>query len=92
MAWAPEDRPTDEQIEAVLDKFEQTAWAGLQPDRYAWTAVGHGERGGGLHVLAARGDLETGKSLNIGPPGWQSAPPIGKIGSTISGARLRLDM
>ena len=36
---SPEDRPTDAQIEAVLDKFEQTAWAGLKPDRYAWTAV-----------------------------------------------------
>ena len=34
IAWAPEDRPTDAQIEAVLDKFEQTAWAGLEPDRY----------------------------------------------------------
>ena len=39
IAWAPEDRPTDAQIEAVLDKFEKTAWAGLEPDRYAWTAV-----------------------------------------------------
>ena len=38
IAWAPEDRPTDEQIEAVLDEFEKTAWAGLEPDRYAWTA------------------------------------------------------
>ena len=36
IAWAPEDRPTDEQIEAVLDAFEKTAWAGLEPDRYAW--------------------------------------------------------
>ena len=32
IAWAPEDRPTDAQIEAVLDKFEDTAWAGLEPD------------------------------------------------------------
>ena len=73
IAWAPDDRPTDAQIEAVLDKFEQTAWAGLEPDRYAWTAVEHRERGGGVHVhiLAARCDLETGKSLNIAPPGWQ---------------------
>ena len=73
IAWAPEDRPTDAQIEAVLDKFEQTAWAGLEPDRYSWTAVEHRERGGGVHVhvLAARCDLETGKSLNIAPPGWQ---------------------
>ena len=64
IAWAPEDRPTDAQIEAVLDKFEQTAWAGLEPDRYAWRAVEHRERGGGVHVhvLAARCDLQTGKS------------------------------
>ena len=38
IAWAPDDRPTDEQIEAVLDEFEKAAWAGLEPDRYAWTA------------------------------------------------------
>ena len=44
IAWAPEDRPTDEQIEAVLDEFEKTAWAGLEPDRYAWTAVLLGAR------------------------------------------------
>ena len=70
IAWAPEDRPTDAQIEAVLDKFEQTAWAGLEPDRYAWSAVEHRERGGGVHVhiFAARCDLETGKSLNIAAP------------------------
>ena len=31
------------------------------------------EHGGGVHVhiLTARCDLETGKSLNIAPPGWQ---------------------
>ena len=33
IAWAPDDRPTDAQIEAVLDEFEQTAWAGLDTDR-----------------------------------------------------------
>ena len=33
----------------------------------------HRERGGGVHVhvFAARCDLETGRSLNIAPPGWQ---------------------
>ena len=73
IAWAPEDEPTDEQIEAVLDEFEKTAWAGLESDRYAWAAVLHRERGGGahVHVLAARCDLETGRSLNIAPPGWR---------------------
>ncbi len=70
---AAEDKPTDEQIGAVLDAFEKTAWAGLDFDRYAWTAVLHRERGGGahVHVLAARCDLETGRSLNIAPPGWE---------------------
>ena len=73
IAWAPEDRPTDAQIGAVLDEFETTAWAGLEPDRYAWTAVLHREHGTGVHVhiLTARCDLETGRSLNIAPPGWQ---------------------
>ena len=73
IAWAPEDEPTDEQIGAVLDAFEETAWAGLEFDRYAWAAVLHRERGGGahVHVLAARCDLETGRSLNIAPPGWE---------------------
>ena len=73
IAWAPDDTPTDAQIEAVLDEFERTAWAGLEPDRYAWSAVVHRERDGGahVHVLAARCDLETGRSLNIAPPGWQ---------------------
>ncbi len=73
IAWAPDDQPTEEQIEAFLDEFEKTAWAGLEPDRYAWTAVLHRERRGGVHahVLAAQCDLETGRSLNIAPPGWQ---------------------
>ena len=73
IAWAPDDTPTDAQIGAVIDVFEQTAWAGLEPDRYAWAAVVHRERDGGVHVhvLAARCDLETGRSLNIAPPGWQ---------------------
>ena len=73
ITWAPDDRPTDEQIGAVLDEFEKTAWAGLEPDRYAWTAVPHREHGDGVHVhvLTARCDLETGRSLNIAPSGWR---------------------
>ena len=39
IAWAPEDELTDKQIGAVLDAFEETAWAGLEPDRYAWAAA-----------------------------------------------------
>ena len=43
IAWAPEDQSTDAQINAVLDEFEKTAWAGLEPDRYAWATVLHRE-------------------------------------------------
>ena len=73
IAWAPEDQPSDTEIDRVLDEFEDTAWPGLSPDRYAWTAVRHREAGRGVHVhvVAARCDLETGKSLNIAPPGWE---------------------
>ena len=73
IAWAPEDQPSDRDIDRVLDEFEQTAWAGLEPDRYAWAAVQHRAATGGVHVhvLAARCDLETGKSLNIAPAGWE---------------------
>ncbi len=73
IAWAPEDQPSAQDIDRVLDEFEQSAWAGLAPDRYAWAAVQHRAATGGVHVhvLAARCDLETGKSLNIAPPGWE---------------------
>ncbi len=57
----------------MLDEFEKTAWAGLEPDGYSLTTVLHREHGGGVrvHVLTARCDMETGKSLNVSPPDWQ---------------------
>ena len=73
IAWAPEDKPTNEQINDVLDSFERLAWSGLEPDRYVWSAVRHDEPKDGvhIHILAARVDLDTGMSLNIAPPGWK---------------------
>lgn len=73
IAWAPEDKPRAEQIDAVLDDFERVAFAGLDPEQYCWTAVQHVEENGSthLHVLIARIELSTGKALNIAPPGWQ---------------------
>ena len=73
IAWAPEDDPTREQIERTLEEFEKTAWAGMEPDRYAWSAVLHREQDGGahVHVLAANCELEHGRSHNIAAPGWQ---------------------
>ena len=75
IAWAPEDKPTREQVDAVLNDFEKLAFAGLEGNRYAWAAVRHDEENGGchVHVIAARVDLQTGKSLNIAPPSWQKS-------------------
>ena len=90
IAWAPEDQPSDTEIDRVLDEFEDTAWPGLAPDRYAWTAVRHREAGRGVHVhvVAARCDLETGKSLNIAPPGWEQT--YGPAGRSLQ-PRVRLE-
>ena len=78
------------QVKGVLDEFEKTAWAGLDAERYSWTAVLHREQGGGVHVhiLTARCDLETGRSLNIAPPyrhGRAGGPP--RASSRPSGRR-----
>ena len=71
VSFAPEDAPSREQINEVLDEFERTAWAGLEPDQYIWSAVLHLEEGGGchIHVFTPRVELQSGKSLNIAPPG-----------------------
>ena len=74
VSWAPEERPTDAEIGLVLDDIEAAFTAGLDdPARVAWTGVLHREASGACHVhlLAARVDLETGKSLNVAPPGWE---------------------
>ena len=72
ISWAPEDKPTPEQVSAVLDDFSSVAFAGME-DRVSWSAVRHDEANGGchVHVICARVDLETGKSFNPAPPGWQ---------------------
>lgn len=74
IAFAPEDKPSNKELEEVLKEFEKTAWAGLEPDRYSWSATLHRESNGSchIHIFAARVDLETNKSLNIAPPGWRN--------------------
>ena len=86
IAWAPDDTPTEAQIGAVLDAFEQTAWAGLEPDRCAWAAVVHRElaTASHVHVLAARCGLETSQSLNIAPPGWQKNRASDALGKALA--------
>ncbi|NDY74572.1 hypothetical protein DO021_22165 [Desulfobacter hydrogenophilus] len=73
ISWSPEDKPTPEQIKAVLGDYKKMAFAGLEPDQYAFSAVLHHEKDKGIHIhtLTARVDLVSGKSMNPAPPGWQ---------------------
>lgn len=72
IAWHLDDNPTDKQISDVLDSFEEAAFAGLSRDQYSLLAVEHRDADGSVHVhvITPRVDLESGKSLNISPPGW----------------------
>ena len=71
IAWAAEDEVGIDEINEVLDAFEQHAFAGLKPHQYHMTAVMHEEenRSRHIHVLIPRLELSTEKSLNIAPPG-----------------------
>ena len=73
IAWSKDDAPTNDEINEVLDTFEAHAFAGLKPTQYHFTAVLHEEDDGSKHVhfLVPRLELETGKALNIAPPGNQ---------------------
>ena len=73
LSFAPEDAPTEEQIEDVIDSFERYAFAGLNKDAYNILWVKHTHTGNNrveLHFVTPRVELYTGKSLNIAPPGW----------------------
>lgn len=74
ISFAREDAPTEAQQAQVMDEFEQTAFAGLEPDQYQILWVRHQHTSGGrveLHFVTPRVELTTGKALNIAPPGWQ---------------------
>ena len=73
LSFAPEDAPTDKQIEAIINSFEKYAFAGLEKDAYNTLWVKHTHTGNNrveLHFVTPRVELYTGKSLNIAPPGW----------------------
>lgn len=71
IAWAEEDKLSDQDISEVLDAFEQHTFVGLEPHQYHMTAVMHVEDSGAkhVHILVPRIELTSGKSLNIAPPG-----------------------
>lgn len=70
IAFHKDDHPTEDQINELLDKFEQVAFAGLDSDQYCYYAVSHGDH---IHIIAPRVELTTGKSMNIAPPNWQKS-------------------
>jgi hypothetical protein len=70
LSFAPGEVITPEMEAAIMDGFEEAAFAGLERDQYSilWTRhthAGHHE----LNFLIPRVELSTGKSLNIRPPG-----------------------
>lgn len=73
IAWSKDDEPTDVQIKEVLKEFEEHAFAGLEQSQYHLFAVLHTDEDGSkhIHVLAPRLDIQSGKSLNIAPPGHE---------------------
>lgn len=73
LSFAIEDAPTEEQQQALIDSFEEYAFAGINPDSYNILWVRHTHTGGNrveLHFVTPKVELDTGKSLNIAPPGW----------------------
>lgn len=73
IAWHKEDNPTSQQIEEVLNDFEAISFAGLEGNQYCYYAVWHGEADGSghIHIISPRVELQSGKSFNIAPPGWE---------------------
>nr|MDJ0511146.1 relaxase/mobilization nuclease domain-containing protein [Crocosphaera sp.] len=72
ISFAASDAPTPEQQNAIIKSFEETAFAGLEPDQYDILWVKHTHTGSDrveLHFVTPRVELTSGKSLNIAPPG-----------------------
>ena len=71
-SWGPEDKVTPEQERRLMDDFERTAFAGLEPDQYDILWVRHSHAGHHeLHFVIPRVELSTGRAFNAFPPGWQ---------------------
>ena len=73
IAFTAEDAPTPDQQRHVIDWFEELAFAGLEPDQRDILWVRHTHEGRvELHFVTPRMELESGRSLNIAPPGYQT--------------------
>jgi 5S rRNA maturation endonuclease (ribonuclease M5) len=73
LSFATSDAPTAKDQQAIIDSFEEYAFAGINPDSYNTLWVRHTHTGSDrveLHFVTPKVELDTGKSLNIAPPGW----------------------
>ncbi len=73
LSFAIEDAPTEKEQQALIDSFEAYAFAGINTDAYNTLWVRHTHTGNDrveLHFVTPKVELDTGKSLNIAPPGW----------------------
>lgn len=73
ISCAPENGFLSQKKEAeLIASFEKTAFAGLERDQYSILWVRHVHQGHHeLHFVVPRVELESGKSLNIAPPGYK---------------------
>lgn len=72
IAFDAGDNPTPEQIQTVIDDFQRHAMAGLEPDRACWAWNLHRDKGNvELNFMVSNVDLDTGRFLNIAPPGHE---------------------
>lgn len=68
-----------------MDRFEDTAFAGLSRDQYCIMWVRHSHAGHHeLHFITPRVELSTGKSLNIRPPGKETQKLFDALRSEIN--------
>lgn len=73
VAFADTDQPTEAEQLAVIESFEKSFYAGLDPDQFdvLWTRHAH-EGNVELHFVMPRLELTTGKALNVAPPGYET--------------------
>ncbi|EPO4122229.1 relaxase/mobilization nuclease domain-containing protein [Salmonella enterica subsp. enterica serovar Newport] len=70
LSFAPGETVTPDMEQAIMDRFEHLAFAGMEPDQYNILWVRHSHAGHHeLHFVTPRVELSTGKSFNIRPPG-----------------------
>lgn len=74
ISFAEGDKPSEEEQQQVIYRFEELAFAGLDGDQYAcmWVRHTHEDRVE-LHFCTPRMELYSGRSLNIAPPGYERA-------------------